>query len=177
MCSLHRIRSFHSTTTSIRILLMLKPVGRWSRKASERHGWRRGLYFSLLFVITLLEISWVGYSRRQGMENSSVLWAQHRIIESCELEGILKHHPVYFPSSEWGHLQLDPGAQSNSSLTSSVSKDASSTSAKLPSFYPRIPSMWEGPRFSVLLFYWEENNFHCGRVQKCSLTPVPSSCW
>lgn len=117
------------------------------------------------------------YSRRQGMENSSVLWAQHRIIESCELEGILKHHPVYFPSSEWGHLQLDPGAQSNSSLTSSVSKDASSTSAKLPSFYPRIPSMWEGPRFSVLLFYWEENNFHCGRVQKCSLTPVPSSCW
>lgn len=45
------------------------------------------------------------------------------------------------------------------------------------SLSPGAPLTWEGPQFSVLLFCCEENHFCCGRVQKCSLTPVPSSCW
>lgn len=60
---------------------------------------------------------------------------------------------------------------------------ASSTSAKFPplptpSLSPGAPLTWEGPQLSVLLFCCEENNLCCGRrVQNCSLTPVPSSCW
>lgn len=47
-----------------------------------------------------------------------------------------------------------------------------------PSLSPGAPLTWEGPQLSVLLFCCEENNFCCGRrVQNCSLTPVPSSCW
>jgi len=45
------------------------------------------------------------------------------------------------------------------------------------SLYPEMPVTWEGSWFfSVLFFCGEEKTFCCGRVQKCSLMPVPPSC-
>ena len=52
-----------------------------------------------------------------------------RILESYEFEseGSLKSHLVQLSYNEQGHLQLDQGAQSPSSLTLGVSRDGAST--------------------------------------------------
>lgn len=54
---------------------------------------------------------------------------------------------------------------------------------KIPHFAHTSPCIWslqmtwEWPQSLALLFCWEKNDFYCGRVQRCRLTPVPpSSC-
>ena len=47
----------------------------------------------------------------------------HGIIESCEMEEILKGHLVQLSYHEQEHLQLDQLTRAPSSLTSIVSKD------------------------------------------------------
>ena len=47
----------------------------------------------------------------------NVFYVNHKIIESYELEGTLKGHPVHLSCSEQGCLQLGQVAQSPISLT------------------------------------------------------------
>ena len=57
-------------------------------------------------------------------DSGSKVYSVHRITESSELEGIpFRDHLVQLPCNEPGHLQVDQGAQSPSTLTLDVSWD------------------------------------------------------
>jgi len=53
----------------------------------------------------------------------------HRVIESFELEGTLKRHPVRLPCNEQGHSELHQVLRASSSLTLGVSSDEASTTS------------------------------------------------
>ena len=91
----------------------------------------------------------------------------HRIIESFELEGTLKGHPVQLPCNEQGYPQLNQGAQSPSSLTLAVSRGRVTSPSLLATL------LWMQPR--VRLAFWAAKA-RCWLMPSCH-PPAPPSPW
>ena len=69
------------------------------------------------------------HANRRCITFSELMYWNHRILKSFELEGILKDHLVQLPCTEQGHLHLQQVLSAPSSLTLNISRDRASTTS------------------------------------------------